>query len=193
MGRLSLRTVVPKGAPVLQGSRRRHRGETAKPSKRAAAPCCGVPRGASPSWVAPTCPFFGITWHPLHERRAALVGSPTCPFWLRLLAAGCQKTRRVRGRICEAKKDYRALLFHCPQDSRQTRDSLRRVKRAPRTRSQNLPLRQAAASSRVVATPAGLEPATCGLEVRCSIRLSYGAGGPATMPVNGSRGRGGRA
>lgn len=25
--------------------------------------------------------------------------------------------------------------------------------------------------------PAGLEPATCGLEVRCSIRLSYGREG----------------
>ena len=44
-----------------------------------------------------------------------------------------------------------------------------------------------------LATPAGLEPATCGLEVRCSIQLSYGAArSRARAAVSASRRCGGR-
>ncbi|SCM76757.1 conserved hypothetical protein [uncultured Pleomorphomonas sp.] len=38
-----------------------------------------------------------------------------------------------------------------------------------------------------LATPAGLEPATCRLEGGCSIQLSYGALEPAGTDVNASR------
>ena len=46
-----------------------------------------------------------------------------------------------------------------------------------------------ATNKKGLATPAGLEPATCGLEDRCSIRLSYGV---ANQDVNESKERGGR-
>lgn len=38
------------------------------------------------------------------------------------------------------------------------------------------------AGSSLQAPPAGLEPATCGLEVRCSVHLSYGGSAASLYP-----------